>query len=266
LGRTSRWSATGAAAIVLCASVLLGTGSAPAGAASPTVSGTIVVSAASSLTTAFHQLATNFEHLHKNTTITYNFGSSSTLVTQIQNGAPADVFASADLTNMDKLTSTGFVTAKPTIFVRNSMEIATKPGNPKGVTGLASLPTVGTVAMCATTAPCGIYAANVLAKAKVTIPTSSITRQADASTTIAQVTTGDAAAALVYVSDVTAAGKTVTGVPIPASQNVTAFYPIAPLAASSNPKLAAAFVAYVASPAGQKVLAKYGFAPPSATS
>jgi molybdate transport system substrate-binding protein len=235
----------------------------PAGAATPKLSGSITVSAASSLTTAFNAIAANFEKKYKGTSVTFNYGSSATLVTQIQGGAPADVFASADLTNMDKLVSTGYVTAVPTIFARNSIEIAVKPGNPHAITSVAALPTAGTIAMCATTAPCGIYAANVLTKAKVTIPPSSITRQPDAASTIGQVTNGDAVAALVYVSDVVAAGNAVTGVVIPPSQNVTAFYPIAPLAASTNPKLAKAFSAYVASSAGQKVLVKYGFLPPA---
>ena len=160
---------------------------------------------------------------------------------------------------MDKLVSTGFVTSTPKIFARNSMEIAVKPGNPQHVTSVSSLATAGTISICATTAPCGIYGASVLARAKVTIPPTSITRAPDATSTIAQVTNGDAVAALVYVSDVDAAGSTVQGVAIPANQNVVAFYPIAPLAGTSNPKLAKAFSAYVASPAGEKVLAKHGF-------
>jgi molybdate transport system substrate-binding protein len=249
---------------IVAVPLVLSTG-APAGAAAPKLSGSITVSAASSLTTAFKIIGTNFQKKYKGTSVAFNFGSSSTLVTQIQGGAPADVFASADLTNMDKLVSTGYVTAVPTIFVRNSIEIAVKPGNPQHVTSVSSLPTAGTIAMCATTAPCGVYAGNVLAKAKVTIPASSITRQPDAASTIAQVTAGDAVAALVYVSDVVAAGNAVTGVVIPPSQNVTAFYPIAPLAASTNPKLAKAFTAYVASPAGEKVLAQYGFLAPTAS-
>jgi molybdate transport system substrate-binding protein len=239
---------------------------APAGAATTKLSGSITVSAASSLTAAFNQIATNFERIHKGTSISFNYGSSATLVTQIQSGAPADVFASANLTYMDSLVSTGYVSATPKIFVRNTMEIAVKPGNPAHITSLSALSTAGTVALCAATAPCGIYAANVLGKAKVTIPASSITREPDAATTVGQVANGDAVGAIVYVSDVTAAGSTVTGVVIPPSQNVTAFYPIAPLAASTNPKLANAFISYVVSPAGEKVLAKYGFASPSSAS
>jgi molybdate transport system substrate-binding protein len=224
------------------------------------------VSAASSLTTAFNQIATDFEKKHRGTSITFNTGSSATLVTQIQAGAPVDVFASADLTNMDKLVSSGYVTATPRIFARNSMAIAVKPGNPKHIATVSDLSSAGTIALCAATAPCGVYAAGVLSRAKVTIPTSSITRQPDAASTIGQVSSGDAVAAIVYTSDVVAAGKAVQGVTIPANQNVTAFYPIAPLDSSTNPNLAKAFVSYVASPAGQRVLTKWGFLAPAPTS
>jgi molybdate transport system substrate-binding protein len=251
------WSVATVATVAVGTSLVLG-GSATATTKSK-LSGSITVSAASSLTTAFNQIAKNFEKVHKGTTINFNFGSSATLVTQIQGGAPADAFASADLTNMDKLVSTGFVVATPTIFAKNTMEIAVKPGNPQHISSLSDLETAGTIALCAATAPCGIYAANVLSRAQVSIPTTSITRAPDAASTIAQVSNGDAVAAIVYVSDVDAAGSAVSGVTIPTTQNVTAVYPMAPLASSSNPKLAKAFVAYVASRAGEKVLTKYGF-------
>lgn len=253
--------------MVLGLSALVAAGStataSPSGSATSTLSGTITVSAAASLTTAFQRIATAFERRHKGTSIEFNFGSSATLVAQIQGGAPADVFASADLSNMDKLVSTGFVTATPKIFVRNSIEIAVKRGNPQHITGVRSLATAGTIAMCAATAPCGIYGRTVLARAKVTVPTSSITRAPDAISTVAQVSNGDAVAALVYASDVTAAGRSVQGVSIPADQNVTAFYPIAPITGSANRKLAKAFIAAVVSPAGRRVLAHYGFRAPA---
>jgi molybdate transport system substrate-binding protein len=228
----------------------------------PKVAGTITVSAAASLTEAYTKIGADFQKKNKGTTITFNFGSSSTLVTQIQGGAPADVFASADLTNMDKLIAAGKVTASPTTFARNQMEIAVKPGNPKGIKTLSDLPNAGTIALCGATVPCGVYAANVLSRAGVTIPAGSITRGADAKATLAAVAPGDANAALVYVTDVKAAGSTVQGVVIPDAQNTVAVYPVAPLASSSNAKLAKAFVTYVASPAGQQTLAKYGFLAP----
>ena len=252
---------------MIAGTVLVGVGvggtASVAGAKQQKLSGSITVAEAASLTDAFAEIATKFQKQHKGTTITLNPAASSALVTQIQGGAPADVFASADLTNMDKLVTSGNVKAAPQTFARNQMEIVTKPGNPKGVKSVADLPNVGVVSLCGATVPCGVYAANILNKAKVTIPESSITRGADVKTTLAAVTQGDAQAGIVYVTDAKAAGSTATGVEIPEAQNVIAVYPIAPVAGTSNPKLANAFISYVLSPAGQKILAKYGFLPPS---
>lgn len=234
-------------------------GAGTAAARKPT--GTITVSAAASLTEAFTAIGEKFQKQNPKATVTFNFGSSSALVTQVQGGAPADVFASAALTNMDKLVSGGQVTTTPTPFARNQMQIAVKPGNPQKVAAVADLANVGTIALCGTTVPCGVYAASVLEKANVTIPESSITRGADVKAALAAVSQGDAHAAIVYETDVQAAGTAVTGVDVPAAQNVVAVYPIAPIAATANPKLAKAFIDYVASPAGQKILAKYGFLP-----
>jgi len=253
------------ATFVIAGTVLVGVGGPTpvAEAKQPKLSGSIPVAEAASLTDAFAEIATQFQKQHKGTTITLNPAASSALVTQIQGGAPADVFASADLTNMDKLVTSGNVKAAPQTFARNQMEIAVKPGNPKRVKSVTDLPDVGVVALCGATVPCGVYAANILQRAKVTIPESSITRGADVKTTLAAVAQGDAQAAMVYVTDVKAAGSTVTGVEIPDDQNTIAVYPIAPIAGTSNGKLANAFIAYVLSPAGQKILAKYGFLPPN---
>jgi molybdate transport system substrate-binding protein len=234
-------------------------GSAPAKAKAV---GSITVSAAASLTEAFTKVGEAFKKLHKGTTITFNFGSSATLVTQIQGGAPADVYASADLTSMDRLVTSGKVTASPRIFARNQLQIAVKPGNPKAIKTLADLKNAGTIALCGATVPCGVYAANVLSRAGISIPETSITRGVDAKATIAAVAPGDANAALVYVTDVKTAGSSVAGVVIPDEQNTVAVYPIAPIAGRSNPKLAKAFAAYVASPAGQRTLATFGFLAP----
>lgn len=255
-----RWAA---GLVVLGVAALGGTGMAAGSArtgAKP--SGSITVSAAASLTDAFTKLGVEFEKQNPKTSVTFNFGSSSALVTQIQGGAPADVFASADLTNMDKLVSTGKVSTTPTAFARNNLQIAVKPGNPKNVASLASLKDVGVVSLCGATVPCGVYAANVLARAGVQIPEGNVTRAADAKATIGAVAQGDANAAIVYATDVKAAGSSVKGVVIPDDENTIAVYPIAPLAGSANPKVAKAFVEYVASPKGQKTLAKYGFLAP----
>jgi molybdate transport system substrate-binding protein len=252
-------------ALLVASTVLVGVGGTATATAAkkPKLSGSITVAEAASLNEAFAEIAAKFQKQNKGTTITLNPASSSALVTQIQGGAPADVFASADLANMDKLVTQGKVTASPQTFARNQMEIAVKPGNPKRVKSVGDLANVGVISLCGAQVPCGIYAANILQRAGVTIPESSITRGADAKTTIAAVAQGDAQAAMVYVTDVQAAGSAVTGVEIPEAQNTIAVYPIARIAGTSNGKLANAFIAYVLSPAGQKVLAKFGFLPPN---
>ena len=118
-------------------------------------SGSITVSAAASLTEAFTKMGTDFQKANPGTTISFNFAASSALVSQIQGGAPADVFASADGTNMMKLVNGGQVTAEPTVFAANALTIVTKPGNPKKIKSLAGLAKVGTISLCADTVPCG---------------------------------------------------------------------------------------------------------------
>ena len=261
--RAPRPSVVAIVTLLLCGPVLASPlGADPTSRARAGISGTITVSAGASLTEAFTKVGADFLKRHKRTMVRFNFGSSAALVTQIQGGAPVDVFASADLTNMDKLVTTGTVRDSPTIFARNQLEMAVKPGNPKGIMTLADLRNVGVIALCGPTVPCGVYAANVLSRAGVTIPEASITRGADAKATIAAVSPGDADAALVYVTDVRAAGGAVQGVMIPDDENTVAVYPIARIAGRPNARLAKAFVAYVASPAGRKTLANYGFLAP----
>jgi molybdate transport system substrate-binding protein len=226
------------------------------------LSGTITVSAAASLTEAFTKMAADFEQANPGTTITPNFAASSALVTQIQGGAPADAFASADGTNMQKLVSGGQVKAEPTVFAANELTIVVKKGNPKNVKSLADLANLGVVSLCADAVPCGKYAAQALSQAGVTIPPEKVTKGADVKTTLSAVSVGDADAAIVYTTDAKAAGTTVQSVRIPAWLNVYAIYPIAPVASSQNLDLANAFVKYTVSPAGQKTLASFGFLPP----
>ena len=260
--RFMRWIATMAIIAAVAAVFVPGT----AGAArnkTTKLSGTITVSAAASLTEAFTKMGTDFQKANPGTTVTFNFAASSALVQQIQGGAPADVFASADGANMQKLVSGGQVTAEPTVFAANELTIVTKPGNPKKIKSLADLANVGTISLCADTVPCGKYAQQALTTAGVTIPAEKITKGADVKSTLAAVTTGDADAAIVYTTDAKAAGSTVQAVKIPAWLNVYAIYPIAPIAASQNAALADAWVKYTVSPAGQKTLQSYGFlAPP----
>jgi molybdate transport system substrate-binding protein len=251
--------------VVLAAlGALIGTtaaGAVPA-AKAKNLSGTVTVSAAASLTEAFTKMGTDFQKANPGTTVTFNFAASSALVQQIQGGAPADVFASADGTNMQKLVAGGQVTAEPTVFAANELTIVVKKGNPKNVKSLADLANLGTISLCADAVPCGKYAQQALSQAGVTIPPEKITKGADVKATLSAVSTGDADAAIVYTTDAKSAATSVQAVRIPAWLNVYAIYPIAPIAASSNQDLADAFVKYTVSAAGQKTLASFAFLPP----
>jgi molybdate transport system substrate-binding protein len=253
--------------IVLSLVALVGlVASAPAGAAKkPKLGGSITVSAAASLTEAFTKMGTDFQKINKGTTITFNFAASSTLAQQIQGGAPADVFASADGANMQKLVSGGQVTGEPTDFASNLLTIVVKPGNPKGVKSIGDLPDLDVVALCGPQVPCGKYAAQALSQDGVTIPSGRVTVGQDVKATLAAVATGDADAGVVYVTDAKSAGKAVQQVKIPASLNVLAVYPIAPIASTHNAALANAWVKYLTSAAGQKTLQAFGFLPPPPT-
>ena len=227
----------------------------------PRLEGTITVSAASSLTDVFTRIGAQFTRAHPGARGTFNFGSSAVLATQIQQGAPVDTFASADTTTMSNLAGAGLLSGAPHVFARNRLVIVTPPGNPRGIRGLADLADAGTVALCAATAPCGRYAAQVLAAAGVAIPEASVTRGVDARATIASVTTGDADAAVVYVTDAAAAGAAVSTVRIPDAVNAIAVYPIATLRGARAPSVSRAFVAALLSRRSQAVLRKAGFLP-----
>ncbi|MFZ4517909.1 MAG: molybdate ABC transporter substrate-binding protein [Microthrixaceae bacterium] len=228
----------------------------------PAATGAVTVSAAASLTEAFTTIKDRFIAANPGATVTTNFGSSGQLATQIQNGAPADVAAFADEAPMTTLADAGLLAAPPKVFARNELVIVTKPGNPKKVTSLADLATVGTVSLCAATAPCGKFAGQALTKAGVTIPESSITRGPDVKAALAAVTQGDAEAAVVYVTDAKAAGTKVATIEIPTAANVVASYPITVVKASANPSAARAFEDFVLGPEGQTALKDAGFLAP----
>jgi molybdate transport system substrate-binding protein len=225
------------------------------------VSGTITVFAAASLTEAFGQIGTRFEHDHPSTTVSFDFGSSSALATQISQGAPADVFASADEANMALLTTPSTVVRHPTDFAHNRLAILVADGNPDHVTSLDDLadPELAVV-LCAAQVPCGKYARQILSNAGVTVTPRSY--EADVKGVVTKVATGDADAGIVYVTDARTAKDDTDSVAIPASQNAVATYPIAATSGSANPKLAAAFVDYVRGAAGQRVLERFGFERP----
>jgi molybdate transport system substrate-binding protein len=246
--------------------LLAGCGSSSAGSGTPgasspgTVSGTVTVYAAASLKEAFTTLGTEFEAAHPGTTVVLSFGPSSGLATQITEGAPADVFASASVTNMDQVVTAGDA-ANPTSFAANTLEIAVPPDNPAGIHGLADLGRPGVqVALCQPAVPCGAVATTVLAKAGVTVTAAS--QETDVKAVLTKVALGEVDAGLVYVTDIRAAGSRVRGIEIPAGVNASTEYPIAVLSAAPNRPAAEAFTAYVLSDRGTSVLGTSGFARP----
>ncbi len=219
-----------------------------------------MVSAASSLTSAFEKIGTAFESAHKDVKVTFNFGASSALATQMLEGAPADVFASADEDNMAKLAAEGRLAASAEDFARNVLTIVTKPNNPEAIAGLTDLVDAGVISLCGIAAPCGKYAQQALDHAGVTIPESSVTRGQNVAATLSAVADGDAVAGIVYLTDAKANARVAT-VNVPASDNVVARYPIARLARARRSAAAKAFVGYVLSASGQRVLRSFGFLP-----
>lgn len=229
--------------------------------AAPALTGTITVSAASSLTEAFTQIGEDFDADNPGTGVDLNFDSSSTLSKQIIDGAPADVFASADVINMTKLTDADRIAGEPRAFAENVLVIVTKPGNPAGITGLADLVDVGVVSLCGAEVPCGKFAQQALDTAGIAIPESSITRGQNVKATLTAVTQGDAVAGIVYATDALSAGSAVDTVAIPTAENVVATYPIGVVAGSGNVEVAQAFMDHVLGPDGQAVLKQFGFLP-----
>jgi molybdate transport system substrate-binding protein len=225
------------------------------------VAGDVTVFAAASLTAAFTDIGGAFMAEYPDAKVTFNFASSSDLVTQIGEGAPADVFASADNGNMTKLTDAGNNATEPAVFATNLLEIIVGPGNPKGITGIADLANEDLiVVICAPEVPCGKYAAQIFEAAAVTVTPKSLEENVKA--VVSKVTLGEADAGIVYQTDVSAAGDKAAGVEIPDDVNVLAEYPIAVTKQAPNPEGAKAFIDFVASDQGQKILASYGFLAP----
>ncbi len=224
-------------------------------------SGSVTVFAAASLTESFTEMGEVFMAEYTETEVTFNFASSSDLVTQINEGAPADVYASADLDNMTKLTDEGSSAGDPEVFVKNSLQIAVEPGNPLDIAALADLEDPDLIIVtCDPDVPIGAYTAEVFDNAAVTVEPDSF--EEDVKAVANKVALGEADAGLVYATDVIAAGDTVEGVEIPADVNVTPEYPIAVTAAAPNPDGGVAFFEFVLSEAGRDILQQYGFSAP----
>ncbi len=259
-------AATGAvvAALTGCASATATGAGTPAATASatPALSGSITVFAAASLKATFTELATEFEAANPGTTVALTFAGSSDLVTQITEGAPADVFASADTKNMKKLTDGGLIAASaPVDFATNVLEIAVPPSNPANIAAFADLakPGIKTV-ICAAQVPCG--AATVTVEQATGVTLTPVSEESSVTDVLGKVTSGEADAGLVYVTDVTSAGNKVQGIPFPESSQAVNTYPIAPVTASKSPELAQAFIDFVTGSVGQGVLQDAGFGKP----
>jgi molybdate transport system substrate-binding protein len=232
-----------------------------ADAPAPAAPGRVVVLAAASLAAAFGAVDDAFERAQPGTTVETSFAGSQILVQQIREGAPADVFAAADEASMKAVADAGELAEPARVFAKNRLAIAVRPGNPSGIRTLADLGRPGLiVALGGPSVPVGRYAAEAFKRAGVPVPTAS--QEPDVKAVVTKIVLGEADAGIVYVTDVTAAGGKIEGVPIPDAHNVEARYPIAVLRDAPNAAGARALVAFVLGPDGQAVLRRFGFASP----
>lgn len=243
------------------ASSTSGSNAGSSSASSKSESGTLTVFAAASLKKTFTELGKQFEKAHPGVKVTFSFAGSSDLVTQLQQGAPADIFASADTKNMDKATNDKLVAGEPTLFASNTLQIAVPPKNPKGINSLTDLTRSGLkVVICAPQVPCGSATEKVEKAAKVTLKP--VSEESSVTDVLNKVTAGEADAGLVYRTDVAGADGKVEGIDFAQSSQAVNKYPIAALSSSKQAELAKQFIALVTGTAGQKVLAGAGFAKP----
>ncbi|MGI9822361.1 molybdate ABC transporter substrate-binding protein [Agromyces sp. Marseille-Q5079] len=220
----------------------------------------ITVLAAASLTEAFDDLATQFEQVNPSVSVTVSYGGSGALATQIIEGAPADVFASAAEPPMQQVVDAGLA-ENPEVFATNSLELVVPAGNPAGVTGLDDLANPDLrIALCDESVPCGAASAELLANAGVTAAPDTL--ESDVKAVLTKVSLGEVDAALVYRTDVEAGGDDVEGIEVDGAAAVVNRYPIAALTGSGAPEAAAAFVAFVTGDAGRETLDAYGFGTP----
>ena len=238
------------------------------------LSGEIIVYAAVSLTDAFGQIAADFQTQHPDTTIVYNFAGSQQLAQQLGQGAPADVFASANARQMAVAIEAGrIVSGTQQTFVRNRLVVIVPADNPAGITTLQDLTKPGLkLVLAATEVPVGAYSLDFLDKASASVELAStysqtvlanvVSYEENVRSVLSKVVLGEADAGIVYSSDVSGDNADQVGqIEIPDELNTIANYPIATIVDSGHPDLAAAYVAYVLSAEGQAVLADYGFVP-----
>jgi molybdate transport system substrate-binding protein len=227
----------------------------------PAPENTVTVFAAASLTEAFNRIGRNFEAAHPGKKVTFNFAGSSALATQINEGAPADVFAAASPATMKTVTGAGNADGQPVVFARNQLVIAVPKGNPKGLRSLQSLtrPDVK-VALCAEQVPCGAAARQALSTAGVRI--TPVTLEQDVKAALSKVKLGEVDAALVYRTGAKAAPDAVDGIDFPESADAINDYLAVALQNAPKKDLAKAFVAFLATPPARAVLLSAGFQAP----
>jgi molybdate transport system substrate-binding protein len=252
-----------AVAAAATALVLAGCGSSD-DAAKPVAEGTggkLEVFAAASLKKSFTEIGEQFKADNPGTDVDFTFAGSSDLVTQLTQGAPGDVFASADTTNMDKAAKADLLASTPTNFASNTLTIVVAPGNPKKVGSFKDLAQPGlAVVTCAPQVPCG--AATQKVEKATGVQLDPVSEESQVTDVLTKVTTGQADAGLVYVTDAKGAGTKVTAVAFPESADAVNVYPIATLKQSKNSPLATKFVEAVTGELGGKALAAAGFAKP----
>lgn len=233
---------------------------ASAGTNANTATVTLHVLAAASLRGAFTEIGQAFETTHAGTTVEFTFAGSSDLVTQLTQGAEADVLATADSANMDKAWKAHAV-INPVDFAANTLTIVVAPGNPKGIAAFADLTRPGLdVVTCAPQVPCG--AATATASKETGVQLNPVSEESSVTDVLNKVIAGQADAGLVYVTDAKAAGDKVTAVPFPEARTIVNTYPIAVTANSRNPERAGQFLDTVTGDAGHKILAAAGFSAP----
>lgn len=260
-------AAAASLAVLLLAVTGCSASGSPSGTATPTSSatggatGTITVFAAASLTSTFTELGTAFEKANPGSSVTFSFAGSSDLVSQLSAGAPADVFASADETTMQKAVAAGVTAGDPVDIATNVLAIAVPSGNPAHIESFADLakPGVATV-VCAPQVPCGAATAKVEAATGTTL--TPVSQESSVTDVLGKVISGEADAGIVYATDVRGAGDKVDSVPFPEAKDVVNTYPIVAVGQGANPAGGKAFIAFVAGPTGQKVLRAAGFGAP----
>lgn len=218
------------------------------------------IAATSSLTEVFNDIGEQFMLANPDITIAFNFASSSDLALQISQGLPADVFASADVKNMAKVTDAGLLHGQPVAFATNSLEIVVEKGNPLFIDSLAQLASPGLLFVtCPIEVPIGAYTAEVLRNAGVNVAPASL--EENVKGILTKVALGEADAGIVYRTDILAAGNSVTGVPIADNVNVTTKYLVGALRDSQNQDASQRFIIFLSSEQGQKIFSQFGFGP-----